>query len=101
MNKKIIEFYNLYKDKYKPWLVEVNEPLNIDDLAVIDDEVGGLVFLYGNGQDTPHLQKIIESLEKSILLSRKIEDNHLYEKVVTNLSIMLFICNLIKSERSV
>lgn len=97
MNKKnILELYNAYKNEYKPWRVEIPPNLHIDDLTVLDDEVGGLVFLNENNQDIPHLETIINSLQKSLLFSKEINDEKLYIEVVLNLSIMLAICKLLR-----
>ena len=66
----ITELYNLYKNKFTPWDSGITDDYFDGEITILDDEVGGIVFLNSKKEDTPHLDRIIKNIKEDIIKAK-------------------------------
>ena len=96
----ITEFYNIYKNKFTPWDSGITDDYFEGEITMLDDEVGGIVFLNSKKEDTHHLDRIIKNIKEDTIKAKNynldIED---YINIIFHLNSLLLVCYLIKDEK--
>ena len=95
----ITELYNIYKNKFTPWNSGINDDYFDGEIIMLDDEVGGMVFLNSKKEKIQHLDRIIENIKEDIIKAKNYNlDTEDYINIIFHLNSLLLICYLIKDE---
>ncbi len=95
-----ISKYNDYIKNNAPWDSRISDEYFEGEIMVLDDEVGGIVYLFNDGQKIDYIDKIISSIEEDINKAKNVSDKDDYNKIMFHLSTLLEICKEIKDINS-